>query len=169
MVNHVLLHFAWDHGPEYIHESQAGGVESSPFRHLKKALDEGRVLRLVERRMDLDQDQRREVYRRACDLHATGYDWKALALYAVWARLRGKGKRDLFQHDDPDRLTCNQYVAACLGGIVDGVPEAGDHPEHIRLTPETFFQEIFGLASPQYLIGRQDRIHIIHDEHPHVP
>jgi len=161
LVNHVLLHFIWDDGPEYIHESQAHGVESSPFSHIHRALDSGKVLRLVEMKLHLDQAQRDTVYRRACALHATGYDWKALALYMVWARMRGKKKDDMLRRDDPDRLTCNQYVAACIGGIVPYVHADPEHPEHVRLTPTVFFHTMFGTSTVNYLKGRTDHRHII--------
>ena len=169
LVNHVLLHFLWSEGPDYIHESQGGGVESSPFSHVQRALDSGRVLRLVEVVLDLDEDERRRVYERACQFHATGYDWKALALYMVWARIKGKAKDDSLRRDDPERLTCNQFVAGSIGGIVRYVHGAPDHPEQIRLTPETFFSLMLGQPSPRYLRGREDHKHIIERAPPLVP
>jgi hypothetical protein len=171
MVNHVLLHFIWMDGPEYIHESQQHGVESSPFSHIARALDAHKILRLIEMHLPLNQEQRDEVYRRARNMHAVGYDFGALARYMVWARVRGKEKDEMLRRDDPDRLTCNQYVAACIGGprLIPYIDAESSHPEYVRLTPETFFHTIFGKSSPEYLKGQEAAQSIIDTGHTLVP
>jgi len=112
--------------------------------------------------LPLDAEQRREVYRRACLLHGTPYDYRALFIYLAWSRLwdkrRGKLRVGL---DNPKKLTCNQGVAACIGGIIPYIHADPEHPEHLSLTPEEFFETLFSFPSPSYLRGKEAHRHII--------
>lgn len=144
---------------EFIVEALGGGIEMSPFSHLEDALDDGRVKRLVEVPLPLTLEQRLVVWDRARSMHGVPYDYRALFLYLVWSRFRGK-RRSSFHLDNPKRLTCNQFAAAAIAGLLPHLPADPDHPENLRLTPEEFFRVLLGLGSPSFLRGRTRR-HII--------
>ena len=171
LINHALLRFIWDGSqdpstigdPDIIYESAGKGVMPSPFSHLRNAMDPSvdKVTRLVEFILPLDEHQRYVVWERAQGMHAAGYDFKALAMYLTWSRILHKKHLKILERDNPDRYTCNQFAAACIGGLLPGIPDCHEDPNQIRLTPEEFIEWACGKPSPVFLKGREHLRHIV--------
>jgi len=149
MINHVLLHFIFHNGPDMIVEALFDkGVTTSPFKHLQTALQDDRVLRLIEYVLPLDEDALGAIWTAAEAFHGKGYDKRLLILYLIWGRYFGKSKFAdfIFRLDDPDRFTCNETAVGILAGRIPQIPI--DAPK--AFTPEGLFLAVLGMSSPIY-------------------
>lgn len=148
-INHVLLHFIFrGDGPDLIYEAGPWGIESSPFVHLEAALDSGRVTRLIEWAVPLDEPDLNAIWIHASNLHGDGYDYRMLAFYLIWTKILGKKpSRWLFRMDNKRRFTCNEFVVTVLEGLIPEVPVGADK----SFTPEGLFNRIVGIPSPVFI------------------
>jgi len=152
-INHVLIHFTFtSETPSWIYESHKAGVYPSPYSHLLDAFQDGRVLRIFSKTLDLKPEQKAEIWKRAKATHGKAYDNRLILLYLIWNRVMKKGPaKRLFRLDNPRRFTCNEFATLCLAGIHPLVPaDAGKD-----LTPEGLFVRFHGRPSK-----------IVVDEHP---
>ena len=147
-INHVLVRFEFENGPDMIAEALLDrGFTFSPFSHLLGALDDGRVLRLVE--YELDPGAAARAWKRCALMHGKGYDVRLLVLYLMWSRYFGKNRVGsfLFGLDNPNRMTCNEAAVAALEGLVPAIPYGTPK----TYTPEGLFQAVVGIPSPTFV------------------
>ncbi len=151
-INHVLLRFIFKNGPDLIYEATNKGIAPSPFEHLERAMANGKVVRLIERRLPADPFMGAVLWRRACEKHGTGYDWRLIILYLIWSRYLNKSKNAawLFAFDNPSRMTCNEFVAHVVQPIMPTEAAQGTK----GYTPEKFFEAVIGVPSPVYVETR---------------
>lgn len=146
-INHVLLRFDWGYTyPSWIYESHGStGIAPTPYAHLKRAIQTGKVTRYIEKPLALEPDQVVNLWDKAVSLHGSGYDHRLIALYALQRSiLKGRG---ITRRNRPDKYTCNEFVTAMLRGIV---PEIGVGIT-TELTPELLFQRWHGVSSADHI------------------
>jgi len=172
-INHVLIHFIFQDGPDIIIEALFDrGIQTSPFRHLELALREQRVTRLIEYVVPLPPAALAGIWTAAERYHGKGYDKRLLVLYLIWGRYFGKSKiwDFIFRLDNPDRFTCNEFAVGVLAGRIPEIPATAPKD----FTPEGLFKAVMGMSSPDYVAKFLDPIakarHAIQIGKPeHVP
>jgi hypothetical protein len=156
-VNHVLLHWVFPDGsPSWVFESGRHGIAWKPWANLERALDSGKVVKLIEARLGMDEWELTQAWERAVALHGRGYDWAQLYRYRIWTRyfrkrLKGIGKK-ILSSTNPKRFTCNEAATHVLRGLVQGIPLDADN----RFTPEGLFVALMGRPSAHVIRDRMN-------------
>jgi len=147
VINHVYRRFEFDDRPALIAESHfRGGVQLTPAPVLVRAVHNGKVDHVYEKKIDLTQEQKAQLWRNHEALHGDSYDLGLILAYWTWLRL---GKRDpnrrFVKNAKNRKWTCNEYHVATGAGIEPDLPQLD-----LRLTPELLFILTFGLPSGLY-------------------
>jgi len=155
-VSHVLWLFEWD-GPTLGYESHLdGGIQVTPYQHIKRACKDRKIDWMHRERMDISPQDGLRLWNRCVERHHKPYNVGMIIRYYFWIRLlkrnpNQKPPKWLKNHD-----TCNTFVIATAGGWGDKSPiidETLVWPHDYSQTPEQLFRNVVG--EPSYVTRAQ--------------
>lgn len=124
-INHVGRRFVFSNGISICCESHVGaGVQLTPWDHILRAIESGKVIRYHEVKLDLDQPAMLALWERHERLHGKPYDKGMILAYYAWIRLFRKHvrTRSVASRFSNDAYTCNELFVQAGHGIDPFVP-----------------------------------------------
>lgn len=145
-INHVGRRFVFQSGISICAESHVGaGVQLTPYEHILKAIERGKVTRYHEVKLDMGTAAMALLWDNHVALHGAGYDKRLIVAYYAWMRLfRRKRKiRAMMSKADNGKYTCNELFVAAGRGLDPHVP----HDADVTWTPEYCFYKADGMPA----------------------
>jgi len=144
LINHVLLHFVPDDGPDYIFQSFLNkGVHITLFSDIQKAVKAGRVIRYAEKRLTVLDHHWNFIFERMKKMEGRSYDARLIILYYLWIRLSHRRADWILKLNRKKSYTCNELVMKTTSCLAYPMPLAYD-PQY---TPARLFELVFGVPS----------------------
>jgi len=146
--NHVYYRFDLCNGMSFIYESHlTGGVQITPYPHLRRAVRIGKVEDVHEVDLELNPWQMNKLWDSCEYLHGDGYDTWQIIRYYLAIRLH---RKKLIRKKDDGRYTCNELIVEAGKNIVPKL-----YHTDFGFTPEPLFELFHGGIGSNAIFGEK--------------
>lgn len=132
-------------------ESMEHGIQLTPWEHLLRAVDAGKVDEFYEVELDLTSEQKHAIYDKSLEIFGEGYDYWQLLRYLLWLKVSSKLKGYMLRRNRQNKFTCNEAVIYMLKDIVP-IFKGTDY----SYTPERIFRLLHNGKGSRELFGNKE-------------